>query len=222
MCSQRASLRAHVSTVEWVTWTDSRWCSLGTRCLIHPLSPLSKQSIIILLLCLIPQDHWGDSGPPFLCAIIYFWVGECQPARLWSFYPGSWRQLVDVNLRQGSMGHFLMMWFSDKPGKTGWLNISRCGRETKEEAHCGETAGGKQKWEGNWSSVLWTFKCILCSCFFVITKCMKESFPTNALFHYRPSTPFLFLKQIHLGADMLFVGFNCLQGLWPISVMQMF
>lgn len=64
MCSQRAPLHAHVSAVEWVTRTDSRWCSLGRRGLLRPLSLLSVQSIIILLLCLLPQDHWGDSGPP--------------------------------------------------------------------------------------------------------------------------------------------------------------
>lgn len=58
-----------------------------------------------------------------LCAIIYLWAGECQPAQPWAFYPGSWRQLVEVQFRQGSMGHFLMMWFRDRSGKTDWRKI---------------------------------------------------------------------------------------------------
>lgn len=47
MRSQRALLHAHVSAVEWVTWTDSRWCSLGMRGLIRQLSSIPMQSIII-------------------------------------------------------------------------------------------------------------------------------------------------------------------------------
>lgn len=67
-----------------------------------------------------------------LCAIIYLCAGECQSAQPWAFYPGSWRQLVDVQFRQGSMGHFLMMWFSDKPGKTDWLKIVSVWLEKQE------------------------------------------------------------------------------------------
>lgn len=89
MCSQRAPLHAHVSAVEWVTWTDSRWCSLGTRGLIHPLSPLSLQSIIILLLCLLPQDHWGDSGPPSSVPSFTFVQGNVSLLSLGLFIQGA-------------------------------------------------------------------------------------------------------------------------------------
>lgn len=89
MCSQRAPLHAHVSAVEWVTRTDSRWCSLGTRGLIHPLSPLSMQSIIILLLCLLPQDHWGDSGPPSSVPSFTFVQGNVSLPSLGLFIQGA-------------------------------------------------------------------------------------------------------------------------------------
>lgn len=56
-----------------------------------------------------------------LCAIIYLCAGECQCAQPWAFHPGSEWLLVYAEFRQGSMGHFLMMWFSDKPGKIDWL-----------------------------------------------------------------------------------------------------
>ena len=78
-----------------------------------------------------------------LCAIIYLCAGECQLAQPWAFYPGSWRQLVIVQFRQGSMGHFLMMWFSDKPGKSDWLKIVE--REEWQKKHTVDTAGGKQR-----------------------------------------------------------------------------
>lgn len=41
------------------------------------------------------------------------------------------------------MGHFLMMWFSDKPRKTVWLRIIAVWREKWKKKHCVETAVGK-------------------------------------------------------------------------------
>lgn len=63
-CSQHAPFPAHVSAAEWVTWADSRWCSLGRWGPLCLLSPLPAQSIIILLRSPLPQDHWRYSGPP--------------------------------------------------------------------------------------------------------------------------------------------------------------
>lgn len=39
------------------------------------------------------------------------------------------------------MGHFLMMWFSDKPGKTDWLKI--VGKEETKKRRIVETAVGE-------------------------------------------------------------------------------
>lgn len=89
MCSQCAPLHAHVSAVEWVTWTDSRWCSLGMWGLICPFSPLSMQSIIILLLCLLPQDHWRDSRPPSSVPSFTFVQGNVSVLSLGLFIQGA-------------------------------------------------------------------------------------------------------------------------------------
>lgn len=131
-CSQHAPFPAHVSAVEWVTWADSRWCSLGGWAPVCLLSPLPAQSIIILLCSPLPQDHWRYSGPPsyvpsFTLRTRWGWgVGwGCQCAQPWAFYPGSARQLADVQFRQGTVGQLLMMWFSDKPGTTGWKSSLR-------------------------------------------------------------------------------------------------
>lgn len=89
LCSQHPPLHAHVSTVEWVTWTDSRWCSLGKWGLISLLSPLFMQSIIILLLCLLPEDHWRDSGPPSSVPSFTFVQGNVSLLSLGLFMQGA-------------------------------------------------------------------------------------------------------------------------------------
>lgn len=70
--SQRVPLQAHVGAVEWVTWTNSRWCSLGMRGLIHPLSLLSMQSIIIPPSLSSPPRPSRVFCTTILCAIITF------------------------------------------------------------------------------------------------------------------------------------------------------
>lgn len=74
-CSQHAPFSAHVSTVEWVTWADSRWCSLGGWDSVCLLSPLPAQYIFILLRSPLPQDQWRYSGPLLLCHHLpYMWM----------------------------------------------------------------------------------------------------------------------------------------------------
>lgn len=62
--------------------------------------------------------------------------GGCQRAQPWAFYPGSERLLADVQFRQGTVGQRLMMWFSDKPGTTGW-KLSPRQRKCTKAIRCG-------------------------------------------------------------------------------------
>lgn len=130
------------STHHWCAWQCSV-CSFTCSCQHSWMSHLNWQQMVLFgyespvpstQSPLPPIYHHSpslSSSPrplrglwtTILCAIIYLCAEECQPAQPWAFYPGSWRQLVDVQFRQGSMGHFLMMWFSDKHGKTDWLKI---------------------------------------------------------------------------------------------------
>lgn len=111
-------------TADGALWVWEAWS-------IHSVySPCNLSSF--LLLCLLPQDHREYSGPPSSVPSLRL----CRRMSACSALGFLSRELVvvgDVQFRQGSMGHLLMMWFSDKPGKTDW-KLSRRGRRSKNES----------------------------------------------------------------------------------------
>lgn len=57
--------------------------------------------------------------------------GDVSVLSLGLFIQGSERLLADVQFRRGTVGQRLMMWFSDKPGTTGWKSSPRQRKCTK-------------------------------------------------------------------------------------------
>lgn len=110
-CTRQRSWMSHPNWQQMVLFGYERpypYTGLTLRTIYHHSSSLFS-----------PPRPLRGLWTTILSAIIYLCAGECQPAQPWAFYLGSWQQ----QFRQGSMGHFLMMWFSDKPGKIDWLKI---------------------------------------------------------------------------------------------------
>lgn len=109
-------------TADGALWVGEA-CSVRSAC-----SPCNLSSFSFSVFSPKTTEETLDHHP--LCHHLPLCRGMSACSAL-GFYPGSLRQLVDVQFRQGSMGHFLMMWFSDKPGKTDWLTENCLGAAGK-------------------------------------------------------------------------------------------